>query len=361
MSTGPLLRLDSVNKVFPGGSVGLDSISLSIERGEFLSLLGSSGCGKTTTLRIIAGFEMPTSGRVFLDERDITPLRPFDRPVNTVFQDYALFPNMNVQENIAFGLTLRGISGRERLRKVKEALELVGLPDKAEARVGSLSGGQRQRVALARALVCEPQLLLLDEPLSALDASLREHMQNELKRLQKELGTTFVMVTHDQTEALSISDRIAVMNKGHIEQIADPATLYDRPASRFVAGFIGTTNLLSGVYLQRETSGIRFQLTGDWRPVVTASTELAAMPGTALTLAIRPEDIIRMKPGAPDSFSGTISSIAFHGHSLRLLVKLGNTDLWVDMPRDRADMDVREGAMIELGLRPGACCPLLAA
>lgn len=361
MSAGPLLRLDSVNKVFPGGSVGLDSISLSIERGEFLSLLGPSGCGKTTTLRIIAGFEVPTSGRVLLDGRDITPLRPFDRPVNTVFQDYALFPNMNVQENIAFGLTLRGMSGRDRARKVKEALELVGLPDRAKAQIGSLSGGQRQRVALARALVCEPQLLLLDEPLSALDASLREHMQNELKRLQKELGTTFVMVTHDQTEALSISDRIAVMNKGHIEQMADPATLYDRPASKFVAGFIGTTNLLPGVFLQREPTGIRFQVAGDWRPVVTGPTELAAMAGTRLTIAIRPEDIVQMRKGDPDTFLGEISSIAFHGHSLRLLVKLGSSSLWVDVPRDRVETDIREGAVIALGLRAGACCPLLAA
>ena len=257
MALDALVRLDKVSKVFPGGIVGLDAVDLDIISGEFITLLGPSGCGKTTSLRVIAGFESPSSGKVLLDGRDITALRPFDRPVNTVFQDYALFPHMNVAENVGFGLSLRKLSGSEQARRVREALDMVGLADKLGARVSELSGGQRQRVALARAIVCEPRVLLLDEPLSALDAHLREQMQVELKRLQSRLGTTFVMVTHDQTEALSISDRIVVMNKGRIEQIDAPHILYGRPRSRFVAGFIGRTNFVErdgGVYSLRPQS-----------------------------------------------------------------------------------------------------------
>src|SRR5262245_28519539 len=260
--TDALLRLKSVRKEFAGGIVGLDTIDLDIAPGEFLTLLGPSGCGKTTTLRVIAGFESPTEGRVLLDGRDITALRPYDRPVNTVFQDYALFPHMDVADNVGFGLSLRKIAPAARRKRVREALEMVGLADKIAARVSELSGGQRQRVALARALVCEPRMLLLDEPLSALDAHLREQMQVELKGLQARLGTTFVMVTHDQTEALSISDRIAVMNKARIEQIAAPATLYDRPATKFVAGFVGTMNLFEARFAGSQADGLRFMAGG---------------------------------------------------------------------------------------------------
>jgi spermidine/putrescine transport system ATP-binding protein len=217
MAPDALVRLQRVSKVFPGGIVGLDAVDLDIAAGEFLTLLGPSGCGKTTSLRVIAGFESPSSGSVLLEGRDITGLRPFDRPVNTVFQDYALFPHMDVAANVGFGLSLRKLTGAEQAKRVRDALDMVGLADKLRARVSELSGGQRQRVALARAIVCEPRVLLLDEPLSALDAHLREQMQVELKRLQSRLGTTFVMVTHDQIEALSISDRIVVMNKGRIE------------------------------------------------------------------------------------------------------------------------------------------------
>ena len=258
MAPEPLVRLDAVSKVFAGGIVGLDAVDLDIARGEFLTLLGPSGCGKTTSLRVIAGFESPSSGKVLLEGRDITALRPFDRPVNTVFQDYALFPHMNVAENVGFGLSLRELPAAEQRKRVAAALDMVGLADKLGARVSELSGGQRQRVALARAIVCEPRVLLLDEPLSALDAHLREQMQVELKRLQSRLGTTFVMVTHDQTEALSISDRIVVMNKGRIEQIAPPAVLYDRPATKFVASFIGTMNLLQSRFVGRDGDRLRF-------------------------------------------------------------------------------------------------------
>ena len=225
MTGNPLLSLRKVSKDFGNGVFGLQDIDLDIAEGEFVSLVGPSGCGKTTTLRVIAGFEKPTSGQVLLQGQEMGPLPPNRRPVNTVFQDYAVFPHMNVAENVGFGLSVRGTRKPDLHRRVAEALELVGLADKAQRPVSALSGGQRQRVALARAIICRPKVLLLDEPLSALDASLREHMQNELKNLQSRLGTTFIMVTHDQTEALSISDRIAVMNGGRIEQVATPAEL----------------------------------------------------------------------------------------------------------------------------------------
>jgi len=226
--------------------VAVDAVDLDVDAGEVVCLLGPSGCGKTTTLRVIAGFEPATAGDVLLNGREIGHLPANRRPVNTVFQDYAVFPHMNVAENVGFGLSVRGPAARGIPRRVAEALGMVGVGAKGKRPVAALSGGQRQRVALARAIVCEPQVLLLDEPLSALDASLREQMQVELKNLQNRLGTTFILVTHDQTEALSISDRIVVMNGGQVEQIATPAELYDRPATRFVASFIGTMNLLAG-------------------------------------------------------------------------------------------------------------------
>ncbi|TIL80529.1 MAG: ATP-binding cassette domain-containing protein, partial [Mesorhizobium sp.] len=219
MAPDALVRLQKVSKVFPGGVVGLDAVDLDIAPGEFLTLLGPSGCGKTTSLRVIAGFENPTSGNVLLEGRDITGLRPFDRPVNTVFQDYALFPHLNVLDNVAYGLMVKGVGKPQRHRAAEEALSLVRLPGYGGRRPGQLSGGQRQRVALARALVNQPKVLLLDEPLGALDLKLRENMQEELKSLQKVLGITFVFVTHDQGEALSMADRVAVFNDGKIMQI----------------------------------------------------------------------------------------------------------------------------------------------
>lgn len=347
-----LLRLDHVSKVFAGGHVGLESIDLDIAQGEFLSLLGPSGCGKTTTLRVIAGFESPTQGRVLLDGQDMTALRPCDRPINTVFQDYALFPHMNVSQNIAFGLSLRGVGGAEIRRRVKEVLELVGLPDKVQARIGSLSGGQKQRVALARALVCQPRLLLLDEPLSALDASLREHMQTELKRLQKELGTTFVMVTHDQTEALSISDRIVVMNAGRIEQIAPPDVLYDRPATQFVASFIGTINLLRALPTQKQNGRIRFAIGPFWQPVIALDGTTLLPPDRAVTLGIRPEDLVLTDLKGDEVLNTTVLSVAFHGRSLRVQVEAaGGQALFADIPREGEQARLVPGQAIGLALK----------
>jgi spermidine/putrescine transport system ATP-binding protein len=356
-----LLALSAVRKTFPGGVIGLDSIDLDIAQGEFLSLLGPSGCGKTTTLRVIAGFEAPTSGTLRLDGRDITGLRPYDRPVNTVFQDYALFPHMNVAENVDFGLSLRKLPPGERRKRVSDALDLVGLADKIGARVLELSGGQRQRVALARAIVCEPRVLLLDEPLSALDAHLREQMQMELKSLQARLGTTFVMVTHDQTEALSISDRIVVMHKGRIEQVATPAELYDRPATKFVAGFIGTMNLLPARYLGREWHNLRFDSDG-LRFGIAAGEHFPMDIGAGTTIGIRPEDFIVVPEGTPDSFAAEVSSVVFHGKALRVHANAGTeTKIVVDLPRQGEGRDTRQGTILNVALRPGASCPLLPA
>ena len=347
MAPDPLLRLEAVSKVFPGGIVGLDTLDLDIGQGEFLSLLGPSGCGKTTSLRVVGGFEQPSAGRVLLDGRDITALRPYDRPVNTVFQDYALFPHMDVGENVGFGLSLRGLGSAETGRKVRAALDLVGLADKVDARISALSGGQRQRVALARAIVCEPRVLLLDEPLSALDAHLREQMQVELKRLQAQLGTTFIMVTHDQTEALSISDRIVVMNRGRIEQIASPAELYDAPATRFVAGFIGTMNVLEGRVVECRPGAV---LAAAGPLAFEAVGDIASADGT-VTVGVRPEDVLIEPGGAPAKVVGTV----FHGRTLRMHAELPDgTALTIDTPRSELSANHGPGETIHLRVRPGS-------
>ena len=239
------VRLESVTKRF-GAVTAVDDLDLEIRDGEFFSMLGPSGSGKTTVLRMIAGFEAPTSGKVFLGGDDVTERAPFARDVNTVFQDYALFPHLDVLGNVEYGLAVKKVPRRERRQRAEEALESVRLGGYGGRKPGQLSGGQRQRVALARALVNRPKVLLLDEPLGALDLKLRREMQIELKQLQREVGITFVFVTHDQEEALTMSDRIAVFNDGRIEQVAAPAELYEAPASSFVAGFVGTSNLLTG-------------------------------------------------------------------------------------------------------------------
>jgi putative spermidine/putrescine transport system ATP-binding protein len=238
------VRLDGVSKHF-GAFVAVDGIDLDVRRGEFFSLLGPSGSGKTTCLRMIAGFERPTSGRVLLDGKDVTERAPYERDVNTVFQDYALFPHMTVQENVEYGLRVKRVAKAERRERGFEALALVRLSALAGRKPSQLSGGQRQRVALARALVNRPGVLLLDEPLGALDLKLRQEMQIELKRIQQTVGITFVYVTHDQEEALSMSDRLAVFNQGRIEQVGSPAEVYEQPATEFVANFVGTSNVLA--------------------------------------------------------------------------------------------------------------------
>ncbi len=277
-------------------------IDLEVHDGEFFSMLGPSGSGKTTTLRMIAGFELPTAGRIFLHGTDVTEVAPFDRDVNTVFQDYALFPHMSVGENVGYGLMVRRVAKAERASRVAEALEMVRLDGYEGRRPGQLSGGQRQRVALARALVNRPRVLLLDEPLGALDLKLREEMQIELKAIQQQVGITFIYVTHDQEEALTMSDRMAVFNAGRIEQLGTPAEVYERPASRFVAGFVGTSNLLTG----------------------DAATAILGRPGT---FTIRPEKIRLTDPEtaiADDETgaAGRIHDVVYLGSDTRYIVEL---------------------------------------
>jgi putative spermidine/putrescine transport system ATP-binding protein len=239
------VRLERVRKLF-GEVVAVADVDLTIAAGEFFSLLGPSGSGKTTTLRMIAGFELPSAGRVILDGQDVTRRPPYERDVNTVFQDYALFPHMDVATNVGYGLMIRRVPRKERTVRIEEALRMVRLEGYDRRRPSQLSGGQRQRVALARALINRPKVLLLDEPLGALDLKLRQEMQIELKRIQREVGITFIYVTHDQEEALAMSDRMAIFNRGLIEQIGTPAEVYERPATAFVAGFVGTSNILTG-------------------------------------------------------------------------------------------------------------------
>ncbi len=300
-TSGIAVRLEGLEKRY-GDVVAVAGVDLDVRDGEFFSMLGPSGSGKTTTLRMIAGFEVPTSGRILLHGRDVTNVAPFDRDVNTVFQDYALFPHMSVGDNVGYGLMVRKIAKSERTARVAEALRMVRLDGYQGRRPSQLSGGQRQRVALARALVNRPRVLLLDEPLGALDLKLREEMQIELKAIQQQVGITFIYVTHDQEEALTMSDRLAVFNAGRIVQLGTPADVYERPATRFVAGFVGTSNLLTGDVA---------------RSVV----------GRDGTFTIRPEKIRLAEPAAtvgPDETgaAGVIADVVYLGPDTRYIVEL---------------------------------------
>jgi putative spermidine/putrescine transport system ATP-binding protein len=295
------VRLDGVVKRF-GDVVAVNGVDLDVREGEFFSMLGPSGSGKTTCLRMIAGFEMPTSGRILLEGQDVSRQAPYERDVNTVFQDYALFPHMSVADNVEYGLRVKRVPKDERAERVNEALAMVQLAAFGERKPAQLSGGQRQRVALARALVNRPKVLLLDEPLGALDLKLRQAMQIELKEIQQSVGLTFIYVTHDQEEALTMSDRLAVFNRGRVEQVGTPAEVYERPATGFVAGFVGVSNVLEGSAAET--------ITGD---------------GQAFT--IRPEKIALRDPGAPVgpdecSASGHVHEVVYLGAITRYIVQL---------------------------------------
>jgi spermidine/putrescine transport system ATP-binding protein len=304
------VRLEGVVKRFDE-TVAVDGISLEVPRGRFFALLGPSGCGKTTTLRMIGGFDEPTEGRIFLGDRDVVGLPPYKRDVNTVFQSYALFPHMTIEENVAFGLERKGVAKAERTGRIAEVLDLVGLSGFARRKPKQLSGGQQQRVALARALVNHPRVLLLDEPLGALDLKLRKQMQLELKRIQNEVGITFVHVTHDQEEAMTMADAIAVMDHGRIEQLGPPQELYERPANAFVAGFLGISNLLPGVVEGPES--VRLE-SGD---VVRA--QVGGRAG-AVAVGVRPEKI-SLGPGAENELAGTVLETAYVGVATQMVVK----------------------------------------
>ncbi len=294
-STQHDVRLENVIKQF-GGWTAVDNISLTVKGGEFFSLLGPSGCGKSTTLSMIGGFESPTAGAIYLGGEDVSRQPSYKRDVNTVFQSYALFPHLSIFENVAFGLRRKGLPKAEIDKRVVEMLELVDLANFSKRKPGQLSGGQAQRVALARALVNKPKLLLLDEPLGALDLKLRKQMQIELKRIQSEIGITFLFVTHDQEEAMAMSDRLAVMSKGKIEQVGTPAHVYDHPATEFVASFLGASNLLPGKVVEQgaETAAVRLE---DGAIVKLSTQALRNVAGAEVKLGVRPEKFHVLAPG----------------------------------------------------------------
>ena len=301
--TKPAIQFDKVSRHF-GDVKAVDQADLEIHDGEFFSLLGPSGSGKTTCLRMVAGFDRPTNGRIYLYGQDVSNLPPYERNVNTVFQDYALFPHMTIEDNIAYGLMVKGVPKSERMKRVDDMLDLVKLPGFGYRKPAQLSGGQRQRVALARALINHPKVLLLDEPLGALDLKLRQQMQVELKTIQQRVGITFIFVTHDQEEALTMSDRIALFNEGRIEQVGSPAEIYEHPASSFVAGFVGTSNLVRGEMASR-------------------------IIGRDITFSIRPEKIHLGDINAEitsDSYStdGVVRDVIYLGLYTRYLVELAD-------------------------------------
>jgi spermidine/putrescine transport system ATP-binding protein len=306
------VRLEGVTKRFDD-VVAVDDISLSIEPGQFFALLGPSGCGKTTTLRMIGGFEEPTEGSIFLGDRDVVGLPPYKRDVNTVFQSYALFPHLSIFENVAFGMRRRGLRGSQLAGRVREILKLVDLSGLESRKPRQLSGGQQQRVALARALVNKPRVLLLDEPLGALDLKLRRQMQLELKLIQSELGVTFIHVTHDQEEAMTMADSIAVMNGGRVEQLGPPSELYEQPRTAFVAGFLGVSNLLAGVAAGPAT--IRL----DGGPEVRVSADALRDRSGRVAVGIRPEKI-RIGEGHANTFTGKVFESAYVGVSTQYVV-----------------------------------------
>lgn len=325
------VELVNVTKQFPDPAGGLFTavrdVTMRIRDGEFFSMLGPSGCGKTTSLRMIAGFELPTSGDVMIHSRPMGRTPPFRRPVNTVFQSYALFPHLSIGDNVAFGLQMDGVPRSEIGARVKEALAMVRLPGLEARKPRQLSGGQQQRVALARALVKRPEVLLLDEPLGALDQKLRKEMQLELKKLQREVGITFVFVTHDQEEALTMSDRIAVMSQGDVLQVGLPAEIYETPNCRFVADFIGETNFLQGSVVAGNGQDVTVLLENG--ATVSASATEAPAAGTPVSVTIRPEKIqlegagFAAQAGATNLFSGTVISVVYIGTDTHYDVDLG--------------------------------------
>jgi spermidine/putrescine transport system ATP-binding protein len=348
-SETPSVSLRALTKVF-GAETVVDGLDLDIASGEFFSLLGPSGCGKTTTLRMIAGFSDPTSGTILVGGEDVTSTPPHQRDVNTVFQSYALFEHLDVRRNVGFGLRRKGIDKVTLDKRVADMLELVELGDRAKERPSRLSGGQRQRVALARALINEPKVLLLDEPLAALDLKLRHAMQAELKSIQREVGITFLFVTHDQDEALSMSDRVAIMNGGVVEQCGTPEDVYERPTSVFAAGFIGTSNLMSGSW-----SNGCVCVTPDVR--IPAPGHHDSAEGDAVSITVRPEKIwITDLTPAMHRMPGTIVATSYHGATTQYVVSIAPeltlTVLEQNLPRMRAEERWTPGDRIEMGWLP---------
>ncbi|MBV8620960.1 MAG: ABC transporter ATP-binding protein [Curvibacter sp.] len=351
----PLVRFTGVQKTYDGETLVVRDLNLDIQRGEFLSLLGPSGSGKTTTLMMLAGFESPTAGDIALDGRQITRTPPHKRNFGMVFQNYALFPHLTVGQNVAYPLTVRKVPKDEQARRVAKALDMVRLGGMVDRLPARLSGGQQQRVALARALVFEPQLVLMDEPLGALDKQLREHMQIELKELHRQLGVTFVYVTHDQGEALTMSDRVAVFNEGVIQQLASVEELYEAPSNRFVAGFVGDSTVLKGRLEGQDT----LLLPGGQR--LRGLNVNQASSGAAIEACVRPERIVLhldSHDAALNSLPALVSRVIYYGDHLRLLCSLGpdQAEATVKLPLTRADSNPhpQPGEAIRLEFPPSA-------
>jgi putative spermidine/putrescine transport system ATP-binding protein len=346
------LELNSIRKAF-AGVVAVEDFNLTADRGEFVSFLGPSGCGKTTTLRMIAGFEQPTSGQITIADEDITYRPPNRRNVGMVFQSYALFPNMSVADNIGFGLRIRKRPKDQIKARVGELLELIHLEGRGDRYPYQLSGGQQQRVALARALAIEPQVLLLDEPLSALDAKIRVALRKEIRSIQRQLGITTVYVTHDQEEALQLSDRVVVMSEGRVEQIGAPADIYNFPATPFVASFVGTLNLLSANVI--DASGARVSVEG--QELRTARPIESARDGATVTVAIRPESIELGDGGGPNRLSGTVEDVSFLGSIVRTRVRIGGdgTSISLDSFNDPTMTLPSIDASVRVSFPPEAC------
>jgi putative spermidine/putrescine transport system ATP-binding protein len=358
--TLPIVRFVGIGKTYDGVTRVVDDLQLDIERGEFLTLLGPSGSGKTTTLMMLAGFETPTSGEILLDGKPLSRLPPYRRQIGMVFQNYALFPHMTVAENIGFPLSVRGIARDEIARRVERALDMVQLGAFGGRRPAQLSGGQQQRIAVARALVFEPKLVLMDEPLGALDKQLREQMQLEIRRLHQRLGVTMVYVTHDQHEALTMSDRIAVFHRGKIQQLAGPEKIYEEPTNAFVARFIGENNRLDGHLEAVRGNRCTIRIAGDARIEGALASPLAV--GCGVTVSLRPERVqiaaagntISTMPGC--HLAGTLREVIYLGDHVRARVALpGNDDFTVKRPIDEAHKLPATGGAVELAWVPEHC------
>ena len=345
-----LVSFRGVQKSYDGENLIVKDLNLDIRKGEFLTLLGPSGSGKTTSLMMLAGFETPTAGEILLAGRSINNVPPHKRDIGMVFQNYALFPHMTVAENLAFPLSVRGMSRTDSAERVKKALSMVQLDSFRNRYPGQLSGGQQQRVALARALVFEPQLVLMDEPLGALDKQLREHMQMEIKHLHQRLGVTVVYVTHDQGEALTMSDRVAVFHQGEIQQIADPRTLYEQPSNTFVANFIGENNRISGQLLSRDGERCVIGLTRG-EQVEALAVNVGAV-GEPVTLSIRPERVRLngQSEACRNRFSGRVAEFIYLGDHVRIRMEVcGKDDFYVKQPVAELDAELSVGDLVPLG------------